>query len=258
MTSAESKHGTNACMDSVRVSVALAVFNGAEFLPQQLASLLNSLRPGDEIIAVDDASTDESVAILEACSWPDLKLVRNGKNRGVFATFETALRAAQNDIIFLCDQDDVWLPGKRDAFVEMFANDPDCKAVVSDVEVIDKSGGVVVPSFMATRGGFKGGPFANFARNRFLGCAMAVHRSILNLALPIPKVVPMHDMWLGIMAGLTGNVCYVDQVHLRYRRHGGNASVGKTGNAAQIAWRRVLLSVGLLARSPKIIRAMAS
>jgi glycosyltransferase involved in cell wall biosynthesis len=244
--------------ESRSASVALAVFNGAEFLPQQLESLVLNLRPGDEIIAVDDASTDKSVAILEACQWPDLRIIRHEKNRGVFAAFETALHAARQEIIFLCDQDDIWLPGKRDAFVEKFSNDPDCKAVVSDVEVITGQGDVVVPSFMATRGGFKGGPFANFARNRFLGCAMAVHRSILELALPIPRVVPMHDMWLGIMAGLLGNVRYVDRVYLRYRRHGGNTSIGKTGHAAQIAWRRALLSAGLFARSPRIMRALAS
>jgi glycosyltransferase involved in cell wall biosynthesis len=258
VTTADPKADTQVGLHSKKASVVLAVFNGADFLPQQLESLADNLRPGDEIIAVDDASTDGSVAILERCSWPDLKIVRHKQNRGVFATFESALRVAQYDTIFLCDQDDVWLPGKRDAFVKQFTNDPDCKAVVSDAEVIDRKGEPVVPSFMATRGGFKGGPFANFSRNRFLGCAMAIHRSVLDLALPIPRFVPMHDMWLGIMAGLMGNVHYVDRVYLRYRRHGGNTSVGKTGNAAQIAWRRVLLAAGLVARLPKIIRSMAS
>ena len=242
--------------ESRSASVALAVFNGAEFLPQQLESLVLNLRPGDEIIAVDDASTDKSVAILEACQWPDLRIIRHGKNRGVFAAFETALHAARHEIIFLCDQDDIWLPGKRDAFVEKFSNDPDCKAVVSDVEVITGQGDVVVPSFMATRGGFKGGPFANFARNRFLGCAMAIHRSILDLSLPVPSVVPMHDMWFGIMAGLSGNVRYIDKVLMQYRRHESNTSIGRTGNALQIIWRRIRLSVGLLMRTPRLARTV--
>jgi glycosyltransferase involved in cell wall biosynthesis len=258
VTSGDPETDAEGCLRSKNASVALAVFNGAEFLPEQLDSILQNLRPGDEIVAVDDASTDESLALLRRCSWPDMKILRHERNRGVFATFESALCAARHNIIFLCDQDDIWLPGKRDALVEEFANDRDCKVVLSDAEVIEGNGDVVVPSFMATRGGFKGGPVSNFSRNRFLGCAMAIHRSVLNLALPIPRVVPMHDMWLGIMAGLMGNVRYVDQVYLRYRRHGGNASVGKTGNALQIARRRVLLAAGLLARSPKIIRAMAS
>jgi len=239
-----------------KVSVALAVFNGAQFLPQQLESLVANLRPGDEIVAVDDVSTDDSVAILESCPWPDLKIIRHDKNQGVFATFETALKAAKHDIVFLCDQDDVWLSGKRDAFVREFEADADCKAVVSDVEIIDGKGTVLLESFMATRDGFKGDPLSTFSRNRFLGCAMAIHRSILDLSLPVPRVVPMHDMWFGIMAGLSGNVRYIDKVLMQYRRHGSNTSIGRTGNALQIIWRRMLLSAGLVMRAPRIAKTV--
>jgi glycosyltransferase involved in cell wall biosynthesis len=254
--SVDSESAALAGAGHTKASVALAVFNGAQFLPQQLESLLVNLRPGDEIVAVDDASTDDSVTILESCPWPDLRIIRHDKNMGVFATFETALKAAKNDIIFLCDQDDVWLPGKRDAFVHEFEADADCKAVVSDVEIIDGKGTVLLESFMATRGGFKGDPVSTFSKNRFLGCAMALHCSILDLSLPVPRVVPMHDMWLGIMAGLSGNVRFIDKVLMQYRRHGANTSIGRTGNALQIIWRRIRLSVGLLMRAPRIAQTV--
>ena len=254
--SANSASPALASAGHTKVSVALAVFNGSEFLLQQLGSLVANLRPGDEIVAVDDVSTDDSVAILEGCPWPNLRIIRHDKNQGVFATFETALKAAKHDIVFLCDQDDVWLPGKRDAFVREFEADADCKAVVSDVEIIDGKGTVLLESFMATRGGFKGDPLSTFSRNRFLGCAMAIRRSILDLSLPVPRVVPMHDMWFGIMAGLSGNVRYIDKVFMQYRRHGSNTSIGRTGNALQIIWRRMLLSAGLLMRSPRIARTV--
>jgi glycosyltransferase involved in cell wall biosynthesis len=254
--SANSESPAIAATGHTKVSVALAVFNGAEFLPQQLESLVANLRPGDEIIAVDDVSTDDSVAILKGCPWPNLRIIRHDRNQGVFAAFGTALKSAKHDIVFLCDQDDVWLPGKRDAFVREFEADADCKAVVSDVEVIDGEGKVLLQSFMATRDGFKGDPLSTFSRNRFLGCAMAIHRSILDLALPVPRVVPMHDMWFGIMAGLSGNVRYIDRVLMQYRRHGANTSIGRTGNALQIIWRRMCLSAGLLMRAPRIARAV--
>jgi hypothetical protein len=85
---------------------------------------------------------------------------------------------------------------------------------------------------------------------------MAIHRSILGLALPVPGVVPMHDMWFGIMAGLSGNVRYIDRVLMQYRRHGANTSIGRTGNALQIIWRRMCLSAGLLMRAPRIARTV--
>lgn len=254
--SANTESAASAGAGHDKASVALAVFNGSEFLPQQLESLVANLRPGDEIVAVDDVSTDDSLGILERCPWPDIRIIRHNKNQGVFATFETALKAAKHDIAFLCDQDDVWLPGKRDAFVREFEADADCKAVVSDVEIIDGKGTVLFESFMATRDGFKGDPLSTFSRNRFLGCAMAIHRSILDLSLPVPRVVPMHDMWFGIMAGLSGNVRYIDKVLMQYRRHGSNTSIGRTGNALQIIWRRMLLSAGLLMRAPRIAKTV--
>jgi hypothetical protein len=85
---------------------------------------------------------------------------------------------ARNDIIFLCDQDDVWLPGKRDAFVAAFDADPLAQVVISDAEVIDGEGRVIEKSFMALRGGFAGSLAATLWRNRYMGCAMALRRRI--------------------------------------------------------------------------------
>ena len=95
---------------------------------------------------------------------------------------------------------------------------------------------------MHTRGGFQEGFFSNFVRNRFLGCAMALRRTVVQVALPIPKVAPMHDMWLGLVGTRMGTVRYVDRPYLQYRRHGGNLSPAtRRGWARVIAWR-----VGLL------------
>lgn len=224
------------------VSVVLAAYNGERFLQAQLDSILACLRAGDELILVDDCSTDRTREIIAAVHWPNLVVLRNSVNRGVRATFEIGLRRASGEIVFLSDQDDVWVLGKRDALVAEFEKDSRCTVVVSDASVIDGVGRVTEPSFMYTRGGFRGDFISNFVRNRFLGCAMAVRRTVVQVALPIPLLTPMHDVWLGLVGSLMGSVRYLDRPYLHYRRHGGNVSpAARRGWARVIAWR-----VGLL------------
>jgi len=224
------------------VSVVLAAYNGEKFLQAQLESILTCLRAGDELVLVDDSSTDRTDEIIAGVNWPDVVVLRNPVNRGVRATFEIGLRRARGEIVFLSDQDDLWVHGKRDAVVAEFETDPRCTVVVSDATVIDAGGREIEPSFMRTRGGFREDFFGNFVRNRFLGCAMALRREVVQVALPIPMLVPMHDMWLGLVGSLMGSVRYLDRPYLKYRRHGGNLSPAtRRGWVRMIAWRFGLL-----------------
>jgi glycosyltransferase involved in cell wall biosynthesis len=220
------------------VSVVMATYNGQRYLKEQIDSVLSELQPGDEFIVVDDASTDGTAAILGSVAWPTLRIVKNQRNIGVLQTFERGLTLASGDLIFLCDQDDVWSPGKRASFVNAFLADERVLVVVSDAQLMDASGAMLAPSFMATRGGFKGGVLNTILRNRYLGCAMALRREVLSVALPIPRFVPMHDMWLGAVASACGHVHYIGSPLLRYRRHGGNVSPSsRQGWLRMLRWR---------------------
>ncbi|MES2993279.1 MAG: glycosyltransferase family 2 protein [Pseudomonadota bacterium] len=234
------------------MSVIMAVYNGRRFLREQLESVLDELLPGDELLVIDDASTDGSLAMLESVDSPALRIHRNPSNLGVRASFERGLRLAAHDIIFLCDQDDIWLPGKRAAFVQAFERDATVLAVISDAQVIDADGVVVAPSFMATRGDFRGSIAATVWRNRYLGCAMALRRSLLTAALPIPCRVPMHDMWLGAMARILGRVVYLPVPYLQYRRHGGNVSPSRPQSMSTMLRWRVALVRAVLARTLRL------
>ena len=224
------------------MSVVMATYNGKSYLVEQLNSVLAELLPDDELIIVDDGSQDGTLELLDSVKSPAVRVVRNLTNVGVFATFERGLLLSSKDIIFLCDQDDVWLPGKRAAFVAAFERDPRTLVVVSDAQLIDESGVVTAPSFMATRGGFRCGVLSTLVRNRYLGCAMALRRELLFAALPIPRGVPMHDMWLGALGSLLGRVHYISSPLIQYRRHGGNVSPSRRqGWLRMLRWRLALL-----------------
>jgi glycosyltransferase involved in cell wall biosynthesis len=224
------------------VSVVMATYNGKSYLAEQLSSVLAELLPDDELIIVDDGSQDGTLELLDSLKSPAVRVVRNLTNVGVFATFERGLLMSRKEIVFLCDQDDVWLTGKRAAFVAAFKRDPRTLVVISDAQLIDASGSLTASSYMATRGGFYGDVFSTLIRNRYLGCAMALRRELLDAALPIPRSVPMHDMWLGALGGILGRVHYISAPLMQYRRHGSNVSPSRRqGWLRMLHWRFSLL-----------------
>lgn len=239
----------------MRVTVAMATYNGERFVETQLRSILDQLGTDDEIVVVDDDSTDDTVERLRSLTDPRIRLYRNQRNEGVLCTFERALRMSRGDIVFLADQDDVWLPGKRDALCSALSP-PTVAVAISDAQVIDAEGNVLAPSFMGLRGGFRAGLAATLLKNRYLGCAMALKRRVLDVALPIPPDVPMHDMWLGAVSSLVGTTAYVDRPLMQYRRHSANVSpASRAGVSQMVVWRwRLARNVVLRTRAWRAAR----
>lgn len=223
-----------------RLSVAMATYNGARWLDAQLDSILAQIGAQDELVIVDDASRDGCAERIDERRDRRIRLLRNANNCGVRVSFERAMGACRAPFLFLSDQDDVWLPGKVDALTAALAGG--AILAISDASVIDGEGRVVEPSFMARRGGFRGGFVHTLVKNRYLGCAMAFRRDLLDEALPIPHDVPMHDMWIGALAALRGPVAYIDRPLMQYRRHGANVSPERrAGLARMLTWRWQLL-----------------
>lgn len=220
------------------ISVVLPTFNGEAFLVEQLTSILRQIGTDDEVIVVDDASTDGTTALIEQIDDPRVRLFVSPANLGVVRTVERGLSLIRGNIVLMSDQDDIWLAGKVDAIKSAFAADPDLVLVMSDAQVIDSEKRVIEESFMRSRGGFRASLAATLVRNRFLGCAMAMRSTLLRCALPIPPDVPMHDMWFGALASTVGRVGYIDRPLIQYRRHGSNVSPAKPQSLSKvISWR---------------------
>ena len=95
------------------ISVCIATYNGEKYLAEQLDSILLQVSEEDELIISDDGSTDHTLEILRtyAANYPQIQLLQ-GPGQGVIANFAFALTHTKGEVIFLADQDDVWLPNK--------------------------------------------------------------------------------------------------------------------------------------------------
>lgn len=224
----------------MKISVALAAYRGEPYIAEQLASVLSQLGPADEVIVSDDDAAGCSLEV--ARSLGDSRIVcLQGPGKGVVKNVENAINACTGELIFLCDQDDVWLPGKVSAVVK--AVEGGAKVVLHDAKVTDAGLNVTAPSFFAERRS-RPGFWRNLLKNSFVGCCMAFTASYKDRFLPFPERLPMHDWWIGLLASRDkGAVVFLPEPLLLYRRHAGTVTGAGTGFFQKIAWRVRMLSL---------------
>ena len=206
----------------MKISIAMATYNGAKYIQEQLQSFAHQTRQPDELIITDDCSTDRTEAIIRefAKTAPfTVEFHRNEKNLGYCGNFNAALMNTTGDLVFLSDQDDVWFPEKIEHMIDVSESNPGALVVMNDAALTD---GLLNEVGLTKVGQIRS---AGFSTDSFvMGCCCAVRRHLLDLCLPIPAGVKGHDNWLVHFAdGLNAKV--VDETVLQYyRRHESNES----------------------------------
>lgn len=219
------------------ISVALAAYNGQEYIEEQMTSILKQLSSKDEVIVSIDPSTDDTFNVVSNMKDERIKVLE-GPGKGVISNFENAIAACQNDFIFLSDQDDIWLDGKVETVTSALEQN---LLVMHDAKIIDEKRNVIEPSFFQYRN-VHHGIYQNIAKNSYIGCCMAFRKELIPYILPFPKKIPMHDQWIGLAAEKIGTTYFLEEPLLLYRRHEGNVSDMHHANMKQmIAWRMQIL-----------------
>jgi glycosyltransferase involved in cell wall biosynthesis len=198
----------------------MATKNGAQYIREQIDSILPQLSSEDELIIADDCSNDNTAEIIQSYADERIKLHYNTNKKGVTKNFETGLMLCSGEYIFLADQDDVWSPKKIETMVgHLQLHD----LVICDCSVGDHALELKYKSFFDLNNSRKG-LIRNILRNSYMGCCMAFRRNVLFRALPFPHDVPVHDMWIGLISEIYFHVHFLPQSLVQHRRHSNNAS----------------------------------
>ena len=208
----------------MKISVCMATYNGEKYIKEQLDSILLQLSENDEVIISDDSSTDNTVETIKSFNDNRIKIYKNTKAKGYTRNFENALEKASGHIIFLSDQDDVWVEDKVKKMTKILEN---YDFVVSDNSIVNENLEVISKSHFEVYKTDKG-----FIRNlllpRYVGACMALKKNVLEKSLPFPENVKLcaHDYWISLIAEMYFKSYKLDEQLLLYRRHSSNASSG--------------------------------
>lgn len=224
------------------ISVCMATYNGGRYIKQQLESILSQLGPDDEVVISDDGSYDDTRSVILSLDDNRIRLLDNSGSHGFVSNFENALRNAKGDIIFLSDQDDVWLDGKVKTVSAALEN---YDLVIHDAQLIDGDGNSLGKTYYSTLH-HKTGFWANLWKTRWLGCCMAFRREVLDYCLPMPKGIVAHDYWIGMMGMVKFRSCFLEDVLIGYRRHGNNVSTSSEKSSNSIWYKLVVKRANLL------------
>lgn len=206
----------------MRISIAMATYNGAQYIQEQLQSFVDQTRQPDELIITDDCSTDQTEAIVRefAKNAPfAVEFHRNEKNLGYCGNFNAALMKTTGDLVFLSDQDDVWFPEKIEHMVGVAERNPQALVVMNDAALTD---GELNEVGLTKVGQIRS---AGFSMKAFvMGCCCAVRRELLDFCMPIPAGIKGHDNWIVHFAEAVNGKVVDDRVLQYYRRHESNES----------------------------------
>lgn len=205
------------------ISIAMATYNGAKYLREQLDSFAAQTRLPDELVISDDASTDDTVLVAEtfakASHFP-VRIHRNEKNIGLNQNFSRALSLTAGDIVFISDQDDIWLPIKLERMVAIMAETrrpaATCDAIIMGAgPPFNGRSAMAVDAELAYP--------APAPPRTGAGCCCAITREYLQASLPIPPGA-IYDIWLNTIAIMLDLQTVIAEPLQYWRKHDNNAA----------------------------------
>lgn len=222
----------------MRVSVAMATYNGANYIEEQLDSIRKQTRAVDEVIICDDCSKDQTVAIVKEYinkhqlqnNW---RIDVNEKNIGYGSNFVQAIKKTTGDIIFFCDQDDIWVEHRVDIMTTLMEENKQILMLGSEFEPYRCSEDAPsIPSWELRR--LKGNNELEQLKfqgeNIFIGCegcSMCIRKDFFSQILPYWYEGWAHDEFVWKMSLCLDGAYVYHGITLRRRLHSTNVTMHK-------------------------------
>lgn len=207
------------------VSVVVCTYNGAQYIREQLDSIINQTRIPDQIIIQDDASSDNTVDILGEYSskYSYIEVFRNKENKGFRDNFFEAISKATCDYIALSDQDDVWTNNHIEVLLNLIG---DSDVACGNSLFVDENLNSLNVTMSEAQHIIK---FPETKEDRILpilynnnfcqGTCLLARRDFLQSIFPIPETINYHDIWIALSACVNGGIEYTLEVINNYRQH---------------------------------------
>jgi hypothetical protein len=261
------------------VSVAVLNYNYARYLPERLATVFAQTYPVQEVLLLDDASSDDSLAVaaeMAEAAGRELRVLANEKNAGVFAQWRRAAEAASGEYVWLCEADDAADPRFLSRLIEAMASAETPLLGFTDSRAIDEAGKEVMPDYqsyyfscgvreLAVSGIWTGREFATrmlSVRNLIPNVSAVLWRreALLKALAAVPhleewKLAGDWRLYLAMLAGQGGELVYVAEPLNTHRRHAGGVTQSLNAEAHLAEIRRMHELAAKTLKLPKSTRA---
>lgn len=221
----------------MKSSIVVATYNGANFIIEQLDSIRYQTKQVDEVIICDDRSEDDTFEIvkkyIEDKNLSNWTVYLNEKNLGYANNFFYATLKAANDIIFFCDQDDIWERDRIQVMMDIFENNKSINLLCSEFipfytkDEIEKLSSKVLNKMTYDNSLEK--KSLNY-KNIFIdaeGCTMAFRKTFFDRIKKYWFCRWAHDEFLWKMAVCDDSCYLLHRSSLKRRIHGENVSIKK-------------------------------
>jgi len=214
------------------LSVALCTYNGEKYIVEQLDSIARQSLAVDEVVICDDVSTDNTIKLVQdytTASPYNVRLFINETNLGSTRNFEKALSLCNGNIIFLCDQDDVWMPHKVETIKNYLDNNPAKNVVFTNAFIVNEQLEIQndLWNYMefnesAREQWNNGHSFEHLVEknNRVTGATVALKKEMLPKLLPIDIMNHwIHDGIIALKASINNEIGFINDKLVLYRQH---------------------------------------
>jgi glycosyltransferase involved in cell wall biosynthesis len=210
-------------MKHPRISVIIPNYNYGRFLPEAIDSILNQTITVQEIIVVDDGSTDNSPEVL--ASYGNKIHVVFQQNRGVGAARNAGVKVSSGEFIAFLDADDIWHPTKLEKQLQYLIEDSENGLVTCGMREFDEKGRTIA-EYNNTLKGKCANEFVLFKKSFIVsGSAVMLHRKIFEQVNGFDETKEMHpseDWEFSYRVACVSKIVFVPQILVDYRNQGGN------------------------------------
>jgi glycosyltransferase involved in cell wall biosynthesis len=204
-----------------RVSIALPTYNAAHWLPGAIESVLAQRFADLELLVLDNASTDDTAAVMAHYDDPRVVYHVNERNLGFAGNVHLGCRMARGDFVVILGADDILLPGFLEAAVAFLDAEPGCSMLHGPAAWIDAEGrrtGGTGPGWARVTPGPQA--MLDIFRHGFCLTTMVMRTSAIRDGGPFDESwLELIDVWLFCRLCLAGDIGHLDRVHVEYRVH---------------------------------------
>lgn len=207
----------------MKISIIASTYNGGKYIMQLMDSLHLQTRQADEVLFLDDGSSDTTVFLIQKYikknNLSHWKLFVNSQNKGWKRNFMEGIWQAEGDLIFPCDQDDIWEEDKLFKMEQIMEKHPEIDVLTSNCEAFYDSGKVVIRPEPENRELIQLKMSKNIYNIRYPGCTYCIRSSLAKLSKQYWKPDFPHDAIFWWMGMLSGRLYAYNESLIRWRRH---------------------------------------